>query len=106
MAWLILFAAGLFEVGWPLGFKLADTHPRYFHAFIALAIVSMGVSGYLLYLAQKEIAIGTAYAVWTGIGMIGTFIIGILFFHDPASFLRILFVMLIFTGVVGLKFIH
>lgn len=106
MAWILLLIAGICEIGWPLGFKMASEHPRYSYLFIALAIVSMGVSGGMLYLAQKTIPIGTAYAVWTGIGMTGTFLIGILFFHDSASLLRILFASLILVGVVGLKFVH
>lgn len=106
MAWLILLIAGLFEIGWPLGFKLANTFPKYFYPFLALAVVSMGVSGLLLYEAQKSIPIGTAYVVWTGIGAVGTVIAGILFFHDSADLLRLLFVFLILIGVVGLKCVH
>ena len=66
----------------------------------------MGCSGYLLYLAQKSIPIGTAYVVWTGIGAVGTVLLGILFSHDSASVLRLLFVTLILAGVVGLKLVH
>lgn len=106
MAWLYLLAAGLFEIGWPMGFKLADTYPKQFYLFITMAIVSMGVSGYLLYLAQKSIPIGTAYVIWTGIGAVGTVIIGIIFFHDTASMLRMLFLSLILIGVIGLKMAH
>lgn len=105
MAWLLLFFAGLFEIGWPLGFKLAGMHPRFFYLFIVMAIVSMGVSGYLLYMAQRSIPIGTAYVVWTGIGAFGTFFIGILFFHDSSSLLRMFFVGLILAGVIGLKLV-
>lgn len=106
MAWIYLIIAGLFEMGWPLGFKLADTHPKYFYLFIALAVVSMGLSGYFLYTAQKSIPIGTAYVIWTGIGAIGTVIMGILFFHDTASMLRLFFLTLIVIGIVGLKLVH
>lgn len=106
MAWILLLIAGICEIGWPLGFKLASLHPRYSHLFIAVAIISMGVSGGMLYMAQKSIPIGTAYAVWTGIGMTGTFVVGILFFHDSASLLRFLFASFILLGVVGLKFVH
>lgn len=66
----------------------------------------MGCSGFLLYLAQKSIPIGTAYVVWTGIGAVGTVLLGILFFHDSASVYRLLFVTLILVGVVGLKIAH
>ena len=72
MAWILLIIAGLFEIGWPLGFKLASMHSKYFIWFIGLSILSMGLSGYFLYLAQKSIPIGTAYVIWTGIGAIGT----------------------------------
>mgnify|MGYP003168690355 FL=1 len=82
MAWILLIIAGLFEIGWPLGFKLASMHSKYFIWFIGLSILSMGLSGYFLYLAQKSIPIGTAYVIWTGIGAIGTVLLGILFFHD------------------------
>ena len=61
MAWILLIIAGLFEIGWPLGFKLASMHSKYFIWFIGLSILSMGLSGYFLYLAQKSIPIGTAY---------------------------------------------
>lgn len=98
--------AGVLEIGWPLGFKLASTYEKYFYLFIALSIISMGASGFLLYLAQRTIPIGTAYVIWTGIGAVGTVLIGILLFHDSASTLRLLFVLLILTGVVGLKLAH
>lgn len=106
MPWLCLIFAGLFEIGWPLGFKLADTYPRYFYHAIALAATSMALSGYLLYLAQKSIPIGTAYVIWTGIGAVGTVILGMCFFGDSSSLLRLLFVSLILIGVVGLKCVH
>ena len=63
----------------------------------------MAVSGYLLWLAQRNIPIGTAYAVWTGIGAVGTFSIGVIFFSDPISMIRMLSVLLIILGIVGLK---
>lgn len=83
MAWILLIIAGLFEIGWPLGFKLASMHSKYFIWFIGLSILSMGLSGYFLYLAQKSIPIGTAYVIWTGIGAIGTVLLGILFSMIP-----------------------
>ena len=100
MAWILLIIAGLFEIGWPLGFKLASMW------FIGLSILSMGLSGYFLYLAQKSIPIGTAYVIWTGIGAIGTVLLGILFFHDSANIFRLLFLSLILIGIVGLKLVH
>ena len=72
MQWILLVCAGLLEIGWPLGFKLAGLHEKYFYHFIALSVVSMGLSGFLLYLAQKSIPIGPAYVIWTGIGAVGT----------------------------------
>lgn len=106
MAWILLIIAGLFEIGWPLGFKLASMHSKYFIWFIGLSILSMGLSGYFLYLAQKSIPIGTAYVIWTGIGAIGTILLGILFFHDSANIFRLLFLSLILIGIVGLKLVH
>ena len=106
MAWILLIIAGLFEIGWPLGFKLASMHTKYFIWFIGLSILSMGLSGYFLYLAQKSIPIGTAYVIWTGIGAIGTVLLGILFFHDSANIFRLLFLSLILIGIVGLKLVH
>ena len=105
MAWILLIIAG-FEIGWPLGFKLASMHSKYFIWFIGLSILSMGLSGYFLYLAQKSIPIGTAYVIWTGIGAIGTVLLGILFFHDSANIFRLLFLSLILIGIVGLKLVH
>ena len=106
MAWILLIIAGLFEIGWPLGFKLASMHSKYFIWFIGLSILSMGLSGYFLYLAQKSIPIGTAYVIWTGIEAIGTVLLGILFFHDSANIFRLLFLSLILIGIVGLKLVH
>lgn len=106
MAWILLIIAGLFEIGWPLGFKLASMHSKYFIWFIGLSILSMGLSGYFLYLAQKSIPIGTAYVIWTVIGAIGTVLLGILFFHDSANIFRLLFLSLILIGIVGLKLVH
>jgi quaternary ammonium compound-resistance protein SugE len=73
---------------------------------IAVAMVFMSISGFLLWLAQREIPIGTAYAVWTGIGAGGTFLIGVLYFGDPGTLLRYVGVLLIIAGVVTLKFGH
>lgn len=105
MAWVYLLLAGIFEIGWPLGFKLSQ-QPEYRVSGIAGAIVSMGISGWLLWLAQREIPIGTAYAVWTGIGGAGTFLIGVLFFGDATSLARWVGVALIVGGVITLKLAH
>ena len=106
MAWLYLILAGLCEVGWPLGFELANLSPRYHLLFLVLAVVSMGMSGWLLYIAQKTIPMGTAYMIWTGIGGVGTVILGIVFFHDAVTFWRMFFLSLVFIGIVGLKMVH
>jgi quaternary ammonium compound-resistance protein SugE len=105
MAWIYLIVAGLFEIGWPLGLKLSQTTSNKI-GWILFAIVSMSASGLFLWLAQKSIPIGTAYAVWTGIGAVGAFIVGILLFKDSASFFRILSVTFIVIGIVGLKLSH
>jgi quaternary ammonium compound-resistance protein SugE len=106
MAWMYLLLAAIFEIGWPLGFKLSQTYKEARLFWIAFAVVSMALSGFFLWIAQKEIPIGTAYAVWTGIGAAGTFIIGIMYFKDAATFLRIISVTLIIMGVIGLKLSH
>ena len=105
ISWLYLLLASIFEIGWPLGFKLSHGSPHKI-LWIALAVASMALSGYFLYLAQKTIPVGTAYVVWTGIGGIGTVLIGILFFHDAVTFWRMFFLSLVFIGIVGLKLVH
>ncbi len=102
MNWFYLFMAGLFEIGWPLGLKFSQSLENKYLG-IPLALVSLGLSGVFLWLAQRTIPMGTAYAIWTGIGAIGTFTIGVLFFKDSASMLRIGSVLFIVVGVVGLK---
>ncbi|MBN8546080.1 MAG: multidrug efflux SMR transporter [Ignavibacteria bacterium] len=105
MEWIFLFVAGLLEIGWPLGFKLSqssqDGSTKWL--WIIAAVISMAGSGYFLWLAQRNIPIGTAYAIWTGVGAAGTFIIGILFFKDAATAGRILSFFLIVAGIIGLK---
>lgn len=105
MSWIYLLIASIFEMGWPLGMKLADTTNSKL-LWIAFAIVAMALSGYFLFLAQKQIPIGTAYAIWTGIGMIGTFLVGITLFHDTLSVMRFVGVFLIMAGIVILKLCH
>jgi quaternary ammonium compound-resistance protein SugE len=101
-SWFFLIIAGFFEIGWPLGFKLSQT-TKFRWTFIAVAVVSMALSGFFLWIAQKEIPIGTAYAVWTGIGAAGTFLVGISFFGDSGNMMRLLSFSLIVIGIVGLK---
>ena len=102
-AWTALFAAGLFEAGWALGLKLgwSDGGPRW--AWIALAAVCLVLSGALLLLAQRVIPLGTAYAVWTGIGIVGTVSLGISQFGESAAPVRLLCVGLILLGIAGLQ---
>ena len=101
MSWVYLFTAGLFEIGWPVGLKWAQ-EPGKPVVGVTLAVLSMAISGALLFLAQKEIALGTAYAVWTA----GTFLVGIWLFGDPGSLGRYLGVVLIIAGVVTLRLAH
>jgi quaternary ammonium compound-resistance protein SugE len=103
MAWVYLVIAGIFEWGWPLGLKLGWTDDGAHYGWIGFAILSMAASGTLLLVAQKTIPMGTAYAVWTGIGAVGTFFIGIAVFSEPATFFRFFFVGLIIAGILGLK---
>ena len=101
-AWIMLIAAGLCEIGWPLGFKIAQTTEKSVLG-IVLSVACMALSGWLLYLAQRHIPIGTAYAVWTGIGAAGTFCVGVMMFGDMLSLARVLGAAMIVGGVVVLK---
>lgn len=103
MSWIYLLIASVFEVGWPLGFKLSGLHPERFWTYITLSCISMALSGVFLYFAQKAIPVSTAYIIWTGIGAIGTFLLGIFCFGDSASLLRMFFALLILIGIVGLE---
>ncbi len=105
MHWIYLFFAGLFEIGWPVGLKMAQEENTRISGII-IAIVFMVLSGALLWLAQREIPIGTSYAVWTGIGAAGTFLVGVLYFGDSSSLGRYLGVMLIISGVIVLNLSH
>ncbi|MBA2078124.1 quaternary ammonium compound efflux SMR transporter SugE [Rhodanobacter sp. PCA2] len=101
MAWLYLVLAGLFEIVWAIGLKYTDGFSRLWPSVGTLA--AMAVSMLLLALAVKTLPIGTAYAIWTGIGAVGAVILGIVLFHDPATPLRLACVTLILLGIVGLK---
>lgn len=103
MNWILLILAGIFEIGWPLGLKMSQTNPSYKIWGLVISVISMVVSGYFLWMAQKTIPIGTAYAVWTGIGAVGTLVVGIIFFGDSSSIWRMLSALLIVIGIVGLK---
>lgn len=101
MPWLILFAAGLCEIGWAVGLKYTDGFTRLWPTVFTGA--SLLVSMALLGLAMKSLPLGTAYAVWTGIGAVGTLILGIVLFKEPATVARLVCVGLIVAGILGLK---
>ncbi|CRM88511.1 MULTISPECIES: quaternary ammonium compound efflux SMR transporter SugE [Pseudomonas] len=101
MSWIILFFAGLFEVGWAVGLKYTDGFSKPLPT--ALTIVAMAISLGLLGLAVKELPLGTAYAVWTGVGAVGTVIAGIVLFGESMALFRLASVALIICGLIGLK---
>ncbi|ASW73510.1 membrane protein [Chryseobacterium piperi] len=103
MNWIALIIAGIFEIGWPLGIKMAQQPGYSKFVWILFAVACMAMSGGFLWYSQKTIPIGTAYAVWTGIGAVGTLLVGIMFFNDSANILRLMSALLIVVGIVGLK---
>lgn len=105
MCWLYLFIASVFEVGWPFGMKMATISNSKF-CWISFAIIAMALSGFFLYIAQKQIPIGIAYAIWTGIGAVCTFALGVWVFHDSISIMKIFGVSLIILGVILLEVSH
>ena len=103
MAWVVLFVAGLFEVGWAVSLKYTEGFTRLWPT--VFAAVSMVISLGLLGLALRTLPLGTAYAIWTGVGTIGTVVLGIALFGEPAGALRMACVGLILAGIVGLKLV-
>jgi len=101
MAWSILVLAGLFEVAWAIGLKYTDGFTRPWPT--ALTLAAMVISVVLLGLAMKSLPVGTAYAVWVGVGAVGTAILGIVLFAEPANAGRLISLALIVMGIVGLK---
>jgi quaternary ammonium compound-resistance protein SugE len=101
MAWVYLVIAGLFEIGWAIGLKYTEGFTRLMPS--ALTIGAMVASVVLLGLALRELPVGTGYAVWTGIGTVGTAILGIVLFAEPATALRLACIGLIVAGIAGLK---
>jgi len=101
MSWIILFFAGLFEVGWAVGLKYTDGFSKPLPT--VLTVAAMAISLGLLGLAMKELPLGTAYAIWTGVGAVGTVIAGILLFGESMALVRLVSVALIIAGLVGLK---
>lgn len=103
MEWVYLFFAGIFEIVWAVGLKYTDGFTRLYPSLFTL--VAMGVSFLMLSLAIETIPMGTAYAVWTGIGAVGVALIGMVFFGDVCSLLRVSCLGMIIAGILGLKFI-
>ena len=103
MAWVILFVAGLFEVGWAVGLKYTNGFTRLWPT-VGTA-VSLVLSMALLGVALRTLPLGTAYAVWTGIGTVGTAVLGIVLFREPATAARLVCIALIVAGIVGLKLV-
>ncbi|HUF20435.1 MAG TPA: quaternary ammonium compound efflux SMR transporter SugE [Burkholderiales bacterium] len=103
MAWIVLFLAGLFEIGWAIGLKYTEGFTRLWPS--VGTFIAMVVSVVLLGLAMRTLPVGTAYAVWTGIGSVGTVILGIFLFGESAAVLRLLCIVLIVAGILGLKLV-
>jgi len=101
MAWIVLVIAALFEIGWAIGLKYTDGFSRLWPSVWTIAALAVSVG--LLALAARTLPIGTAYAVWTGIGAAGTALLGIWLFNEPATVARVTCIALIVSGVVGLK---
>ncbi len=103
MDWIFLFIAGIFEAAWAIGLKYTECFTRLYPS--VFTIFCMFLSFYFLSLALKSLPIGTGYAVWTGIGIIGTTILSALLFNEPMDFARVFCIILIFSGIIGLRII-
>jgi quaternary ammonium compound-resistance protein SugE len=103
MAWVYLLFAGLFEIGWAVGLKCSEGFTRLWPS--VLTVASMAVSLGLLGLSLRSLPLGTAYAIWTGIGTVGTVVAGIVLFDEPATAVRLFCALLILAGIVGLKLV-
>ena len=101
MAWIFLIIAGIFETGWAIGLKYTDGFTKLYPSL--LTGISMLLSLYFLSLSLKTLPIGTAYAVWTGIGALGAFVFGIVLFKEPIEFWRFFFISLLILSLLGLK---
>ena len=101
MPWVLLLLAGALEVMWAIGLKHTDGFTRFWPSFATISAISASLI--LLAIALKDLPLGTAYAIWTGVGVLGTSILGIILFDEPASALRLSCIALILTGIVGLK---
>ena len=103
MAWVILVIAGIFEVGWAIGLKYTQGFTRFWPSVVTIA--AMAISMGLLGIAVRTLPIGTAYAIWTGIGTVGTVLLGIFLLGEPTTFIRLFCLLLIILGIVGLKLV-
>jgi quaternary ammonium compound-resistance protein SugE len=101
MAWVLLLVAGLFEVGWAIGLKYTEGFTRVWPSVFTLA--AMAASVVLLGMAMKSLPVGTAYAIWVGVGAVGTALLGIILFGESANAGRLISLALIVAGIVGLK---
>jgi quaternary ammonium compound-resistance protein SugE len=101
MAWFLLIAAGVLEIGWAVGLKYTDGFTRPWPTVAVIAAITASIA--LLGLAVRTLPVGTAYAVWTGIGTVGTALLGIYLLGEPSNPLRLLFIAMIVAGIVGLK---
>ena len=101
MAWLYLVAAGLLEIGWAVGLKFTAGFTRFWPSVLTIAAIV--ASMFLLSLAARALPIGTAYAIWVGIGAVGTAILGIALFHEPVTAARLFFIVLMVISILGLK---
>ncbi|MDN3639105.1 quaternary ammonium compound efflux SMR transporter SugE [Simiduia curdlanivorans] len=104
MNWMILFVAGLFEIAWAVGLKYSEGFTRFWPS--VATVLSLVVSFLLLGLAMKSLPVGTAYAVWVGIGAVGTAVLGIVLFNESTEMLKLVSLGLICAGIVGLKLAH
>lgn len=102
MAWTYLFLAGLFEVGWAIGLKYTEGFSRFVPSVLTVAAMALSLA--FLGLALRTLPVGTAYAIWTGIGAVGTAALGIYLFSEPATAARLACIGVIVAGIVGLKF--
>jgi quaternary ammonium compound-resistance protein SugE len=101
MQWVVLLIAGLFEVGWAIGLKYTEGFTKFWPSVFTVSCMIISMAG--LAYAVKHLPVGTAYAVWTGIGTVGTAILGIILFNESKDLVRVLFIFLIIIGIVGLK---
>ncbi|OJH38844.1 quaternary ammonium compound efflux SMR transporter SugE [Cystobacter ferrugineus] len=101
MAWVMLVIAGLFEVGWSIGLKYTEGFTRVVPT--VLTLVALSASMVLLSLSVRTLPIGTAYAVWVGIGALGAAVLGIVLFHEPVTLARVFFLALLLVAIIGLK---